>query len=276
MTKWLQVVHTGHVTESRFSHSHTTSAHEQERMWAPMWDHRQSVVTQYLTFNPDSDLAKRLEEAPQESQARTDAIGAVEEESADGWQIRWVIAEQSGALVARSVHLEPIDKATPEGGITARLLRELSPARALASFDPTAIQERDGGVVDDLTPLLIRYARDEVTRVGPDPSPSRVRGRPRLTDDLLARVAIAYLEELPRGRGLLPRIGERPEIISAAAESQRSGTRQGGPIPAQTVRDWVHRARADHFLTGTKAGRKGATPGPRLVEYLRERTGDAK
>lgn len=263
------------MTESRFTHARTTGAHDNERMQSVMWAARELVVAEYLAFNPESDLAKRLARAPQESQARTDAIGAVVEESLDGWQVRWVVAEQAGVLVVRSVHLEPIGTATPEGGITARLLRELSPIRTLACFDPTATQE-GGGAVDEYTTLAVQFAREAVTRVGPDPLPGRVRGRPRLPEDLLARVAMAYLEEFPRGRGILARVGERPEVIRAAADNQRTGSTRGGPIPAETVRDWVRRGRVEGFLTGTKVGRAGATPGPRLVEYLRTRTGDAK
>lgn len=256
------------MTKTRFTFDRTSSADQRERMWAPAWDQQQSIVTEYLNDFPDSELAQRLKRGPKESQVRTDAVGAVEEVSADGWRVRWVVAEQGEVLIPRSVHLEPDGTGSPEGGITARLLRELSPSRAVAAFDTAGAE-----AMSDFTKGSIALARDAVAQVGPDPQPGKGPGRPRLTDELLAQVAIVYLSEFSEGSGLLSRVGEHPDVIKAAAESQRSGTVRRGPVPDQTVRDWIFRARKAGFLGPTKAGRKGGGAGPRLMEYLNSRTG---
>jgi hypothetical protein len=247
------------MTGPRFTHSRTSSAAPDERVPRGVADHRLAVISQYLAFTDDQELGRRLEKVPNERQVRTDAVAAIEEESADGWVVRWVVAEQDGVFVARSLRIEPIGQLTPPGGITARLLRELSPARALSNLSLSAAEKVDMGegqfVHDDFTPLLIKWARQDVQSQEFATEAARGPGRPRLSDETLARVAVAYLEELPHGPGLLARIGARPEIDR----------------PADTVRDWVRRARQSGFLTGTKAGRKGASAGPRLIDFVKGR-----
>jgi hypothetical protein len=72
--------------------------------------------------------------------------------------------------------------------------------------------------------------------------------RQRFTDELLERVALAYLRESEEGRppGTMKRL---------AAEFGR---------PEETVRSWVVRARALGWLGPARSGRRGAEPGPRL------------
>ena len=75
---------------------------------------------------------------------------------------------------------------------------------------------------------------------------ARRRGRPELSDELLIDVAEAYIWEAGRGRGALKRMSEifdRPEA---------------------TIRDWIALARRRGYLAPTKAGRRGAAPGPNL------------
>lgn len=75
---------------------------------------------------------------------------------------------------------------------------------------------------------------------------ARRRGRPELADELLIDVAEAYIWETGRGSGALRRMSElfdRPEA---------------------TVRDWIAQARRRGYLAPTKAGRRGAAPGPNL------------
>jgi len=75
---------------------------------------------------------------------------------------------------------------------------------------------------------------------------ARRRGRPELSDELLIDVADAYIWEAGQGPGSLRRMSElfdRPEA---------------------TVRDWISQARRRGYLAPTKAGRRGAAPGPKL------------
>jgi transposase-like protein len=79
------------------------------------------------------------------------------------------------------------------------------------------------------------------------------RGRPRLPDELLAQVAVAYLDEVTRGRGLMRRLAERFNR------------------PEETLRDWVQTARRRGWLSEATPGRRGAMPGPRLQQALEPR-----
>jgi hypothetical protein len=93
---------------------------------------------------------------------------------------------------------------------------------------------------DDLTPLQ-RRALENSTTIAP-----RRRGRPELSDELLIEVAETYIREAGRGRGAINRMAEifdRPEA---------------------TIRDWISIARQRSYLAPTKAGRRGAAPGPQL------------
>lgn len=76
----------------------------------------------------------------------------------------------------------------------------------------------------------------------------RVR-RQRATNELMERVAVAYLRETMDGcpPGFMGRL---------AAEFDK---------PEETVRSWVSRARSLGWLGPTSPGRRGAEPGPRLV-----------
>lgn len=77
-------------------------------------------------------------------------------------------------------------------------------------------------------------------------------GRRPLDDDLLRRVAEAYLRETAPGQptGAMARL---------AAEFER---------PEETVRSWLARARARGWLGPSRKGRRGAEPGPRLLDAL--------
>lgn len=73
-------------------------------------------------------------------------------------------------------------------------------------------------------------------------------GRQLLDDDLMRRIAEAYLRETAPGQptGALGRL---------AAEFGR---------PEETVRSWIARARTRGWLGPSRQGRRGAEPGPRL------------
>jgi hypothetical protein len=173
----------------------------------------------------------------------TDAMAVVEQDYRH-WLVRWVLAEQNGAPVVRRLDVEARGRQTPPGGITADLLRELSPTSVTAS---AALEPQDG---DDFLALLSRWARQEVAAQD-QPEGARPRGRPPLSDAHLAAVSIAYLQELPRGRGLLERLEQRFDRRPA------------------TMRDQVHIARKRGFLTdNTSQGKKGGAPGPALLAFL--------
>lgn len=189
---------------------------------------------------------RRIYDLRPDEEVSTDAIAVVEvDPSDDGWTVRWVIAAQDGRLVVRSMSVEPITRATPPGGITANLLRELSPAQA------TSIAASADLTTNSFEAVMLRSARKWVTEHGPVSQSSPRAGRPRLTDDVLASISLAYLEELGAGRGVLGRL---------AAEFDR---------PVHTIRDWIRIARTREWLgPAPKQGARGGTPGPRLVEYL--------
>lgn len=186
-------------------------------------------------------------------EVRNDAVTTVQYET-DDWHVRWVLAEQANTVVIRSLTIEPRGRRTPPGGITSNLLRELKPAQAAAAGAPhfSAPTDEHGARNDDLAELLARFARRDVLESQlPATPPTDRTGRPRLPDAHLAAVALAYLEELPRGRGLLRRLGTRFERTP------------------ETMRDQVRLARRAGFLSNdAQVGKRGASPGPRLRELL--------
>lgn len=193
--------------------------------------------------------ARSLE--PEDS--RNDALAALDDNSIDGWRIRWVFAEQGGKLVARSVQVEADGAATPSGGLDANLLRRLSPASAARSAAILRSEAPDGSAEQ----LFLKWAaRDAATTNEP-----RKQGRPELSDPFLAAVSIAYLRELPRGRGVLHRVGLSVAPVAYGAHG----------VPDETVRDWVHKARVRGFLgPAPKRGASGGVAGPRLKQLLEE------
>jgi hypothetical protein len=183
--------------------------------------------------------------APEElSEESTNDATAAWDEAANGWVLRWTFAEQAGQLVVRSLAIEPAGRTTPGGGLTGAVLRQRSPARVATLATSAWARARSENT---FAALLLRWRKAELDDNG-SPSTPRRPGRPRLPDDLLAEVATAYLEEMERGPGVLRRVGERLGR------------------PESTVRDWVHIARREGFLTpARKTGSRGAAPGPRLI-----------
>jgi hypothetical protein len=127
----------------------------------------------------------------------------------------------------------------PLGDILTRTQRRL----ADDSWRTEGIRSYPGSdltAADELTEEQ-RRALENSSTIG-----ARRRGRPELSDELLIEVAEAYVWEAGRGRGALKRMSEifdRPEA---------------------TVRDWITLARRRGYLAPTKAGRRGAAPGPKL------------
>jgi hypothetical protein len=126
-------------------------------------------------------------------------------------------------------------------------LRALSPSRTAGAAAHTALQGFPG---QDPWPasLTVTWARREVSDHELQEQSAPRPGRPKLADDLLRQVALAYLAEVRAGRGVLRRLAERFER------------------PETTIRDWVRIARREGWLgPATKSGRRGADPGPRLL-----------
>lgn len=185
---------------------------------------------------------------------RNDALAAADQVSDDGaWKARWVVAKQDGRLVVRSLTIEPTGPATPLGGVTANLLRGLSPAD-LTKAVAGQVGRPEPGVhePEDIGSFAVRTSEVEAARVDPVVDDAPKVGRPPLSDEHLAQVAEAYIVELLRGRGILRRMGERFDRTPEA------------------MRDQVKAARKRGFLTeSVKSGRAGAEPGPRLLEMRR-------
>ena len=120
---------------------------------------------------------------------RPDAELAVEQR-AEGWRVRWVLAQQGGSLVPRSVKIEPEDRQTPPGGITSNLLRGLSPARVSIS---AAASRAEGVRGNDFRALTLRWAERDAAELGPETAEPRRSGRPQLSESLLRDIAIADL-----------------------------------------------------------------------------------
>ena len=156
------------------------------------------------------------------------------DETESGWRLRYGVSEQGGRLIIRSLLIEPIGSETPPGGVTAKLLRTIQLWKAMTLLDAPAYGPP--------TPFK--------------PPPKRSVGRPRLSDDLLHKVAIAYLEEQHHGPHLMARVAER------------FGTSE------TRARDWVRRARQEGFLTAAGQGRKGALPGPRFTAQMIQEGGN--
>ncbi len=116
-------------------------------------------------------------------------------------------------------------------GVTRELLRDV-PIRDVIAVARSKAQERQA-LTTPQSPVSV-------------PTTS---GRTEMTDDLLQRVAIAYLEETAPGR-------ERGAIQRMADRFNR---------PRGTVQTWIKRARKEGWLAPGPPGRMGAEPGPRLI-----------
>jgi hypothetical protein len=181
-----------------------------------------------------------------DSVARNDAVASVEWRS-EGWIARWTIARQGHGKVARALHLEAEGRETPDSGITADMLRSLSPAQAVAA-------SQEPNLIPPIERILMQWAEHTRETTGPVDSAERTKpGRPRVDEDEVALVALAYLEEAKDGRGVHRRLAARFHM----AES--------------TVRDRISMARSRGYLTPTKQGRRGAEMGELLAEWMRER-----
>lgn len=220
---------------------------------------QRSEIRHYLAPDPDK---------------RNDAVAALEQVLEGGWVARWVFAEQGDGLVVRSLTIEAQGPVTPTGGLVADTLRrDVSPSSAVAAANQAMSEEAqsleaagqddypDESAKKALRLLLQRHFERRSTREPQPPAPGT--GRPRLPDEFLAAVAVAYIEECQGGRGVLKRVGARVAGLRGLRPKD---------VPDQTTKDWVRLARQREFLgPAPKQGARGGTPGPRLADYAQHR-----
>lgn len=187
--------------------------------------------------------ASEIHDWSPDEDVRNDAVATIEWRH-EGWVARWTIARSGSTLVARALHLEPIDRATPAGGITADMLRSLSPSRAVAA-------SAEPGRASALDEVIMRWTDKTRDELGPPERPmDRKPGRPRVEDGELAIIALAYLEESAAGPGLHKRLAARFQMSPS------------------TARDRIWMCRDRGYLTPARQGQRGAESGPLLNEWL--------
>jgi hypothetical protein len=184
------------------------------------------------------------------SEPITDAVAVVEHTDEQGeWVARWLIAERAGRLVIRGLTLEPVGPQTPGGGVTASMLRSLKPGEAIASA--SAVVNQPTTSIEDIASWSIRQARERRATDGPASPAERRKGRPRRSDEHMAAVAIAYLDEVGTSPSIYHQLAKRFHLEERTMKSQVKDARDLG---------WLGPAPGP--------GRKGGGPGPRLLEYL--------
>lgn len=136
--------------------------------------------------------------------------------------------------------------------ITADLLRRIPLGRIVAQAQERLARtdwQEEGITVyfgPDRGPDELTGAERDALDTAVAAAGSTRRGRPELPDDLLEKVARAYLEEATTGVGLTRRLAQRFNR------------------PEATVRDWIAAARRRDFLSPAVPGRRAAAAGSRL------------
>lgn len=136
----------------------------------------------------------------------------------------------SGLMISRVEVTSPAPK-----GITHQLLRKAPLGDILATA--RAYLARQETVLSVVTEA---------------PSPSKRAQHTPMTDDLLRRVAMAYLEETGPGK-------DRAAITRMEQRFDR---------PRGTILTWVNRARKEGWLGPAVRGRMGSEPGPKLANWI--------
>lgn len=175
----------------------------------------------------------------------------------NGWRVFGYVSDTPAGLAVSQMRVEPDGKLAP-GGLTTAVLRGVPVSRVLQETRVRLLAEEAILAGEDEVDLPRRAGRAEVERavVAAGRAEGRKGGRPALPQAVYRRTAALYLEELSGGiRGLLDRVAGRLSM------------EMGRPIPRETARDWVHKAREKYdYLTPTKQGRAGGTgPTRRLV-----------
>lgn len=222
---------------------------------------RQSQPTHYFDSDGNQISHETVNKWNETVLESLNTVGATETNDAElattllvgDWRIRWVFARQPTGMVVRSMSIEAVPDATPTGGITAGILRALSPAKISAQAGQAFTEPKSSSdsQAERVARLLATFRRDEISRAHPASARAEHSGpgRPPLPDELLREVALAYIDEVKGGRGIYRRL------------SQRFGR------PEETIRDWIRISRREGFLApAAKRGARSAEPGPRLRE----------
>lgn len=156
------------------------------------------------------------------------------------WSATGTIARGPQGLVISGLALQTAVENV--SGITGSLLRRI----------------QVGDILHVARATIARASQDELQApVEPEAATAtktRSGGRASLGDDLLRRVAVAYLAETAPGRP--------PGAVKRMAQEFHR--------PEETVRTWVARARQAGWLGPSVKGRAGAEPGPRLRDLTAE------
>jgi len=182
----------------------------------------------------------KVEPIPPEQQ--TDGVVVHFAYTGEGYEITGDVSRgTAGLAITRAEVVAP-----PPAGVTLRLLRSAPLGDLLTAVRAHVILEeaRRRGTKT----FLGEEAAPGVFSEG-DSSIPETSGRTAMTDDLLRKVAFAYLEETGPGK-------DRRAI-------QRLAERFGRP--EGTIRTWVSRARKEDWLGPGARGRMGAEPGPRML-----------
>ncbi len=134
----------------------------------------------------------------------------------------WVSAPEGGHVSATALRRISIERITDAAGAALRLHERIAAAKQAVGFAP-APGLRDAGLLTS-------------------------RGRARLDDAYLERLAEAYLAEVPRGRGLYARLAATLGLGSPRA-----------------LRNHLHLARQYGWLTPARPGSPGGEAGPALI-----------
>jgi hypothetical protein len=159
-----------------------------------------------------------------------------------------LIAHPPGRLALIGLRLEvPLQAGMPPGTtLTAETLRHVRIGDYVRFLEPILERLRNHpGKVARMRSAGFAFLLDggaPMARTRRDRDPRRRVGRPRLSDQLLARVARAYLDALRRH-------SDRPVLDAAARLHERP----------ERVRDLLHRARRRGLLEGSKSGVAGGT-----------------
>lgn len=164
----------------------------------------------------------------------------------ENWEVAYWFENVRGRPVVYEMKISLRDgREIPDGGLTGRDLRRLSPLLAAAA---EGTQETTGPEAEALLEAIADEFRGSET-IG--------KGYPR-PDSFYARVAQLYLLALQRS----PR---KPADFMAAEM-----VRRGVDVTVQMTRAWIRMARARGWLEGGDQGSPGAEPGEKLLAWKEE------
>jgi hypothetical protein len=177
-----------------------------------------------------------------------DGRGVLVQQLRGRWAIEARIEEHGGRLVIVSLVVSSVAGSTPEGGVTAQLLRGIKPGdllRFAREWEAWA-EERGYSLLDEESTERLRQ------------SSRKAQGRPR-GREWYAQVAMDYLAALREAPS-----APIPKLVDTL-------TARGWPATPSLARDWVRLARDYGWLTRPVGrGRPGGTGTPQLRAWVRK------